>query len=83
MWALYMRTMLLWHSCIRMRSNVGIGDAEKAQFAVSAWLEMDKIEEALNSHTCGIERAFLFQGREYLFKYVFIVLLICRAHNFN
>ena len=53
-----------------MRSNGGIADAEKAQFAVSAWLEMDKIEEALNSHTCGIERAFLFQGREYLFKYV-------------
>ncbi|THH01910.1 hypothetical protein EW026_g884 [Hermanssonia centrifuga] len=67
-WALYMRTMLLWHTCIRMRSNTILGDPEKAQFAVSAWLEVDKIEEALNSHTCGIERAFLFQGREYLFK---------------
>lgn len=67
-WALYIRTALLWHSCIRMRSNMSLSDGEKAQFAVTAWLEIDRIEEALNSHTCGIERAFLFQGREYLFK---------------
>ena len=67
-WALYMRTMLLWHSCVRMRWDASQGDAEKAQFAVAAWLEADKIEQALDAHTCGIERAFLFQGREYLFK---------------
>lgn len=68
-WALYMRTMLLWHSCVRMRwDSTRTADAEKAQFAVTAWLEIDRIEKALDSHTCGVERAFLFQGREYLFN---------------
>ena len=67
-WALYMRTMLLWHGCLRMRWDASRPDPEKAQFAVQAWLETDKIEKALDSHTCGIERAFLFQGREFLFK---------------
>jgi hypothetical protein len=63
-----MRTMLLWNSCLRMRWDTRQSDASKAEFAVGAWLEIDKIEKALDSHTCGVERAFLFQGREYLFK---------------
>lgn len=67
-WALYMRSMLLWHSCVRMRLEPEGDDATKAQFAVGAWLEIDRIEEALSKHTCNIERAFLFQGREFLFK---------------
>ncbi|EKM49512.1 uncharacterized protein PHACADRAFT_265028 [Phanerochaete carnosa HHB-10118-sp] len=67
-WALYMRTILLWHSCVRMRWDPCRADAEKAQFAVQAWLEVDKIQKALDAHTCGVERAFLFQGREYLFN---------------
>ncbi|KAI0086526.1 hypothetical protein BDY19DRAFT_348662 [Irpex rosettiformis] len=67
-WALYMRTMLLWHSCLRVRWDSHQSDASKAEFAVGAWLEIDKIEKALNSHNCGVERAFLFQGREYLFN---------------
>ena len=41
-----------------------------AQFAVKAWLEADRLEAALNKHTCGIERAFIFQAREYIFKCV-------------
>ncbi|OBZ71229.1 hypothetical protein A0H81_08387 [Grifola frondosa] len=67
-WALYIRTMLLWHSCLRMRGDASYPEAEKTQFAVSAWLELDNIEEALDKHSCGIERAFLFQGREILFN---------------
>jgi hypothetical protein len=51
-----------------MRSDASATDAEKAQFAVTAWLEADALEEALNKHTCGIERAFIFNGRESLFK---------------
>jgi hypothetical protein len=39
-----------------------------AQFAVRAWLETVEIEKKLNSHTCATEKAFLFHGREYLFK---------------
>ncbi|KAI0712149.1 hypothetical protein C8Q76DRAFT_622567 [Earliella scabrosa] len=67
-WALYMRAMLMWNSCIRMRADGSLSDADKAHFALTAWAEIDVIEEALNRHTCGIERSFLFQGRELLFN---------------
>ena len=69
-WALYMRAMLLWNSCIRLRTDTSLADTDKAQFALAAWTEIDAIEEALERHTCGIERSFLFQGRELLFKCV-------------
>jgi len=36
----------------------------------AAWLEMEAIEKALRWHTCGIERVFMYNGREFLFKYV-------------
>lgn len=52
-----------------MRNDTRATDVEKAQFAVKAWLEADALESALNKHTCGIERAFIFQAREYIFKY--------------
>jgi len=41
---------------------------EMAQFTMRAWLETVEIEKKLNSHTCATEKAFLFHGREYLFK---------------
>lgn len=53
---------------MRMRRAEGALDADKAQFAVKAWLEADALEASLNKHTCGIERAFIFIGREYIFK---------------
>jgi hypothetical protein len=53
-----------------MRNDGRANDMDKAQFAVKAWLEADALEAALNRHTCHIERAFIFQGREYIFKYV-------------
>ena len=65
-----MRAMLLWNSCIRLRTDTSLADTDKAQFALAAWTEIDAIEEALERHTCGIERSFLFQGRELLFKCV-------------
>jgi hypothetical protein len=43
-------------------------DHERAQFTNAVWQEAKAIEDALNAHTCGAERAFLFQGREFLFK---------------
>ena len=67
-WALYDRSYLLWHGCIRMRKNHNATDDEKAQFAMKAWLEADSLEQALNRHTCSLERAFIFQAREYIFK---------------
>jgi hypothetical protein len=51
-----------------MRHDPSATDGEKAQFGVSAWHEVDALEKALNAHTCGLERSFLFQGREYLFN---------------
>jgi len=48
-------------------SNVATKN-DKAQFAVKAWLEADSLEQALNRHTCAIERAFIYQAREYIFK---------------
>ncbi|KAI8969630.1 hypothetical protein BD414DRAFT_502930 [Trametes punicea] len=77
-WALYMRAMLMWNSCIRMRADSTLSDAEKAHFAISAWKEIDAIEEALKRHSCGIERSFLFQGRELLFN-----SRMCIAYEFQ
>ncbi|KAL4063290.1 hypothetical protein V8B97DRAFT_2026456 [Scleroderma yunnanense] len=67
-WALNYRTILLWNSCLRMRADVDVSDAERARYGMNAWLEADALERALDSHTCGLERTFLYQGREYLFN---------------
>ncbi|KAH9950597.1 hypothetical protein B0H21DRAFT_500853 [Amylocystis lapponica] len=65
-WALYMRTLLLWNSCVRMRQDTTLNHLERAQFAVKAWLEIEIIEDAARQHTCNIERTFIFASREYL-----------------
>ncbi|KAJ7677492.1 hypothetical protein B0H17DRAFT_944826 [Mycena rosella] len=67
-WALHDRAFLLWLACIKMRNDTSAPVADKGQFAVKAWLEADAIEQAFNRHTCGIERAFVYQGREYIFN---------------
>ncbi|KAL0069865.1 hypothetical protein AAF712_003135 [Marasmius tenuissimus] len=67
-WALYDRCVLLWNSCAKMRGNPSVRESERADFAVRSWMEAENIENALNKHTCGIERAFIFAGREYLFN---------------
>jgi len=51
-----------------MRTDPTAGLAIKAQFATKAWLEADALEAALSKHTCSIERAFIYQAREYIFK---------------
>lgn len=51
-----------------MRNDTRATNNVKAHFAMRAWLEGDNLECALNNHTCEIERAFIFQAREYLFK---------------
>jgi hypothetical protein len=62
--------MLLWNACVRMRHDANFSDLDRRDFAMRAWIETEAIEEALEWHTCSIERAFMFNGREYLFKYV-------------
>ncbi len=72
-WALYMRTLFLWNSCLRSRSNKTLSNADRAQFAMTAWLELDTVEAAMDKHTCDIQSGFMLQMREVLFKYVFLL----------
>lgn len=67
-WALYLRAMLLWNACLRMRHDATVGDHDRTEFAMRTWMETEAIEKALQLHTCGIERAFMFHGREFLFN---------------
>lgn len=67
-WALYLRAMLLWNACVRMRQDTRIRDFDKRDFAMRAWIESEAIEEALQCHTCSVEKAFVFHGREILFN---------------
>ncbi|KAH9924621.1 uncharacterized protein BXZ73DRAFT_50427 [Epithele typhae] len=67
-WNCCLRSMILWHSSVRMRSDPNVEPTERAQFATQAWLEADAIEAALNAHSCGLEAGCLYQAREYLFN---------------
>ena len=67
-WALYMRTLFLWHSCLRTRVEAAMADADRAQWAMQAWLELDSVEAAMDRHTCDIQSGFMLQMREVLFK---------------
>jgi hypothetical protein len=69
-WALYLRAMLLWNACVRMRHDTNISDLERSDFAMRAWVETEAIDKALKWHTCGVERTFMYHGGEILFKYV-------------
>lgn len=60
--------MLLWVACVRVRAEQSVDDHERAVFAGAVWREADAIENALDGHSCQTERAFLYSGREYLFK---------------
>ncbi|KAH9848331.1 hypothetical protein C2E23DRAFT_739783 [Lenzites betulinus] len=77
-WALYIRTLLLWHSALRLRGDIRISGADRAQSAMSAWLEVDNIEETLDRHSCAVETGFLAQVREILFN-----TRMCVSHEFQ
>ncbi|TBU37373.1 hypothetical protein BD309DRAFT_1063742 [Dichomitus squalens] len=77
-WTLYLRSMVLLHSCARKRADLTMSDAERAQFAMQAWLEIDAIDTALGQHTCELERKFGFQARELLFS-----CRMCISHEFQ
>ncbi|KAI0351438.1 hypothetical protein OH77DRAFT_938368 [Trametes cingulata] len=77
-WTLYLRSMLLLHSCVHSRYDPHISEAQRAEFAMKAWLEVDAIEDALDRHTCGLERNFGYQAREMLFS-----SRMCVSHEFQ
>jgi len=66
-WALYSQCYLLYTSCFSMRGDESISEYDKGQFAVQAWLECERIENILDAHTCDIEKATLYFGRQVLF----------------
>lgn len=67
-WALYLRATLLWNACVRIRQDTTMGDFDKRDFAMRAWIETEAIDEALQWHTCSVEKSFVYHGREILFK---------------
>ncbi|KAH9917688.1 uncharacterized protein BXZ73DRAFT_53282 [Epithele typhae] len=67
-WALYIRVQLVWHSCLRVRSDSLVADSQRAQWASTAWLELDAIEGAMDAHSCGIQSGMMLQMREFLFN---------------
>ena len=77
-WTLYLRSMLLLHHCVLKRADRSLSDGQRAQFAMQAWVEIDAIEDALNKHTCGLEKSFGFQAREMLFS-----SRMCISHEFQ
>ncbi|KAI0356257.1 hypothetical protein OH77DRAFT_1423872 [Trametes cingulata] len=78
MWTLYLRSMLLFHSCTQTRDDPRLSDAQRADAAMSAWLEIDALEQALDQHTCGIENQLNYQAREMLFS-----SRMCVSQEFN
>ena len=76
-WALNVRVLLMWHSCIRWRADTSLPATERAQYAMAAWLELDNIEALMERHTCGLAT---MQMREVLFKWAFLMHFCDDAH---
>ena len=49
-----------------MREEVNVSDPVK--YAMAAWVESCELDDLLDEHTCDAERAFIFVGREFLYK---------------
>ncbi|EIW55382.1 uncharacterized protein TRAVEDRAFT_173096 [Trametes versicolor FP-101664 SS1] len=71
-WALYMRALLLWNSCVRTqrdaRAGVIMPEAERARYAMGAWAEITAIEAALQRHSCMTDTGFSIRTCEVLFN---------------
>jgi hypothetical protein len=57
---------MLWHRCFHTRDDRNLTDDERRMFSMDAWLEADALEKAIERHTCGVEKSWLSQGKEYL-----------------
>ena len=67
-WNIYFRAMVLWNGCVGMRGEANVSDSVQAKYAMTTWMESCELDDLLDKHTCDIERAFIFIGREYLYK---------------
>ncbi|KAI9067109.1 hypothetical protein FKP32DRAFT_1588923 [Trametes sanguinea] len=72
-WSLSLRAMLLLLSCLRVRASTTMSGAQRAEFAVRAWLEIDDLERRMERHTCGMSSNYGFQSMEMLFSLRIIV----------
>ncbi|KAI0829653.1 hypothetical protein BC628DRAFT_1314422 [Trametes gibbosa] len=77
-WSLNLRSMLLLHSCLRVRASAAMSGAQRSEFAVRAWLEIDDIERRLERHTCGMSNNYGFHSKEMLFS-----LRLCVSYEFQ
>ncbi|KAI0775649.1 hypothetical protein BD413DRAFT_491464 [Trametes elegans] len=77
-WTLSIRAMLLLHSCLRARASNTMSGAQRAEFAVRAWLEVDDLERQMKRHTCGMASNYGFQSTEMLFS-----LRLCVSYEFQ
>lgn len=59
---------MLWNGCIAMKGEANACDFVEAKYAVAAWMESCELDSLLDKHTCDTERAFMFIGREFLYK---------------
>lgn len=66
-WALHCRSMLLWNSCMRQKSE-RLDEKEKAEFAIEAWRESLAIQDSLDIHVCSSNTALSHSCREYLYN---------------
>ncbi|KAL7281276.1 hypothetical protein ACG7TL_004585 [Trametes sanguinea] len=67
-WSLSLRAMLLLLSCLRVRASKTMSGAQRAEFAVRAWLEIDDLERRMQRHTCELSSNYGFQSMEMLFR---------------
>ncbi|KAI0334961.1 hypothetical protein GY45DRAFT_1317409 [Cubamyces sp. BRFM 1775] len=77
-WSISLRSMLLLHSCLRVRASPMMSGAQRAEFAVRAWLEIDDLERRMQRHTCNLSSNYGFQSEEMLFS-----LRICVSYEFR
>lgn len=56
-WALYARSQLLFTTAVHVKYTDRLTEQTKAEFAVRAWLETERIEAQLDLHTCDVEKS--------------------------
>jgi len=59
---------VLWNGYIEMRGETNVSDPIRAKHAMATWVESCELDDLLDKHTCDTERAYIFVGREFLYK---------------
>uniref|UniRef100_A0A8H7Y1S2 Zn(2)-C6 fungal-type domain-containing protein n=1 Tax=Psilocybe cubensis TaxID=181762 RepID=A0A8H7Y1S2_PSICU len=78
-WALYCRSMLLWNFCNRFRTPSQ--EEERAEQAHEAFLEVQAIEDSLNTHRCNLDTTLIYTCREYIHNTRMLVAQALRSFH--